>query len=329
MGALSACGADAAQEGQASSGRTATVEMAIQEGGLSSLPAIVAKQHGLFEKHGLDVQFVSVQGGAVLSSLVSGAVQFAVQAPQLVGTANQQGQDLRFFSGAIQSNNIVLVAPSTAGLPSTEDGASWEDVMRALKGKQVGIAALGASQEQWMNGLVKGAGMSIGDVTLVPVGVGASGIAALDSGQVDAIMTAPPAEQALVARGDVSVLLRLGDAGPFAGEMLTGYLATDDWLNANADVAKRLRQALDDGIRFIHSQANSQAVDRILMKEFAIKSPDARKAMLEPDGPLSRFDADIQCQSLERAITHLVDAGTLKPTADVCASMTWSAQHAK
>jgi NitT/TauT family transport system substrate-binding protein len=322
---LAACGgSDQSSGGGAPAQGTAKVQMAIQEGALSNLPAVVAQEQGLFKKHKLDVEFVPMQGGAVLSSLVSGAVQFVSQAPQLVGTAQEQGQDLRFFCPGVGSNWSVLAAPKSANLPSTASGADWQTVVRSLKGKKVGVAALGATQEQWMNGLVKGAGLAKGDITLVPVGVGPPAIAALDSEQVDAVLTQPSAEQALVARGDISALYHLDEAGPFASEMLTGYVASGKWLDANPEVAKRLCAAMTEAVTFFQDPANKTTVDGLLASTFAVKAPEAREAILASDGPITKFQRDLDCTGLEHAITNLQRSGTLKPAGNPCKTMLWN-----
>jgi ABC-type nitrate/sulfonate/bicarbonate transport system substrate-binding protein len=322
---LAACGgSEPTGGGGASAQGTTKVQMAIQEGALSNLPAVVAQEQGIFRKHRLDVEFVPMQGGAVLSSVVSGAVQFVSQSPQIVGTARQQGQDLQFFSGGVRSNWSVLAAQKSAGLPATSDGADWKAVIQGLKGKKVGIAALGATQEQWMNGLIKGAGLARDDITLVPVGVGAPAIAALDSKQVDAVLTQPSAEQALVARGDISILQRLDEGGPFAGEMLTGYIASAKWLDSHADVAKRLQQSLAEATQYFQDPANAKTIDALLIKTFGVKAPEARQAILASDGPISKFDTAADCAGLERAISNLEQAGTLKPTSEPCKTMLWT-----
>jgi ABC-type nitrate/sulfonate/bicarbonate transport system substrate-binding protein len=321
---FAACGGTEQPSGGGAAAQGTKVQMAIQEGALSNLPAVVAQEQGMFRKHQLDVEFVPMQGGAVLSSVVSGAVQFVSQSPQIVGTAQQHGQDLRFFAGGVRSNWSVLAAPKSAGLPSTSSGADWKAVIAGLKGKKVGIAALGATQEQWMNGLIRGAGLKRGDITLVPVGVGAPAIAALDSKQVDAVLTQPSAEQALVARGDISILQRLDEAGPFAGEMLTGYIASGKWLDSHADVAKRLNQALTEATQYFQDPANQKVIDATLVKDFGVKAPQARQAILASDGPISKFAGGLDCAGLERAISNLQQAGTLKPTTNPCKSMLWT-----
>jgi ABC-type nitrate/sulfonate/bicarbonate transport system substrate-binding protein len=218
----------------------------------------------------------------------------------------------------------VLAAPKSTNLPTTASGTDWQTVVRSLKGKKVGVAALGATQEQWMNGLIKGAGMKTGDVTLVPVGVGPPAIAALDSNQVDAVLTQPSAEQALVARGDISTLYHLDEGGPFASEMLTGYVATGKWLDANPDVAKRLCSAMTEAITFFQDPANQKTLDGMLASTFAVKAPEAREAILASDGPVTKFQRSLDCNGLEHAITNLQRAGTLKPAVEPCKTMLWN-----
>ena len=115
----------------------------------SNLPSIIASQQGFFEERGLTVEFVPLQGSALLSSIVSGSVQFFSQAPQLAAMAQSQGANLQFFCGNVPSNWTSVMAPADSGLPSTADGASWEEVILSLEGQRLGLSALGATQEFW------------------------------------------------------------------------------------------------------------------------------------------------------------------------------------
>src|SRR6185312_4715019 len=97
----------------------------------------VAKDQGILEKHGLDVEFTPAQSGAVMPpALVSGSVQLAAPTATVLVQAHEQGIDL------------VAVA-NTAAYPSAADGqivgrtGSGLKETRDLMGHKVGLPSLG------------------------------------------------------------------------------------------------------------------------------------------------------------------------------------------
>lgn len=318
----------AAVEGEptapAAPAETTVVRMGIQEGAGSNLPPIIAVQEGIFAEHGLEVEFVPLQGSALLSSIVSGSVDFFSQAPQLAATASQQGADLRFFCGNVPSNWTSVMAPVESDLPSTADGASWEEVMQALEGKRVGLAALGATQEFWIRALADEAGADVNTMTLTPIGVGPAAIAALDGGQIDAFLGYPFLEQQLVARGDVEVLFPFAEEGPLAGEMITGWIGAGEWLDANAATATAICDSLGEAMAFFQDEGNRDTVDAVLEQQFGIADAGVREEVLD-GGVLDVFDPELHCDRLEQAVSVFSEFGAAAAGSDLsCDTLFWS-----
>lgn len=301
---------------------TTTVLMGIQEGAGSNLPAVIAQQQGIFAEHGLEVEFVPLAGSALLSSLVSGSVAFFSQAPQMAVTAATQGAALQFFCGNVPGNWTSVMAPVDNDLPSIADGATWQEVMQALEGRRLGLAALGATQEFWTRALADAAGADADAMILTPIGVGPPAIAALDGDQVDAFLGYPFLEQQLVARGDVELLFSFSEEGPLAGEMITGFLATADWVQANPETASAVCESLGTAMAFFQDEANRDVVDQVLSEEFGIADQAVRDEVLD-GGVLELFDPELYCEPLEQAISVFNEFGSGAAAEVGCGELFW------
>ena len=87
-----------------------------------------------------------------------------------VGKLNQiiqnqlKGTDLKIVVGNEVKNFYNLIVANSVPLPNAASG--YPAVVRDLKGKRIGVNALGASTHLMMNALLKGAGLTPDDVTL-------------------------------------------------------------------------------------------------------------------------------------------------------------------
>lgn len=317
--------ASAGDDGEA--GPAPTLSMGIQEGAGSNLPSVVAREIGAFEEQGLDVEFVPLAGSALLGAVASGDIQFFSQAVQLVGQAIQSDVQLRFFCGSYPTNWSTILVPTAAGLTSTEEGATWQEALASLEGSTLGVAALGATQEHWILSLLRGAGVDEDALTLVPVGVGPSAVAALQGGQVDAVIGYSFINQQLAATGETEVLLTFDETGPeFLGDQMnTGFVAPLSWLEENPETADAVCTALGDAMAWAADEANAEQLGEILAgPDFGIDDPAVRDEILASDGILPNFSPEIDCERLERAADFFVEFGTFDPEPPIsCETAVW------
>src|SRR5690606_18172897 len=98
---------------------------------------------------------------------------------------------------ALQNNSFgVIIA-----LPP-EAAASYNGPAD-LKGKAIGVTAPGSSSAAAVHVLLAKAGLSLDDVSIVGVGAGAGAVAAMESGQIDAISNFDPVVAILERNGKV------------------------------------------------------------------------------------------------------------------------------
>src|SRR3990167_8735259 len=132
------------------------------------LPAWVAKETGIFQKNGLDVDLIFFTGGTTsILALVSGDVPITqVSGPGLINSV-LAGSDAVFIAAGMTSLNYVLMGKP--GLKTAEQ----------LKGGTVAISRFGSATDSIARFALKKIGLTPGkDVTIVQVG---SGPARLDA----------------------------------------------------------------------------------------------------------------------------------------------------
>jgi len=155
------------------------------------LPLWVAKDAGIFEKNGLDVDLqLSANGAAVMAALVSGKTQ----------VAQTGGSDA--VNAAAGGAEVVVVDVTTPNyayqLYVTGDIKTPAD----LKGKKIGISAFGSSDHIAL--LVAWPKLGIDpakDVSFIQVGGPSTRAAAMMSGAIQGDMTSPPNSLELDKKG--------------------------------------------------------------------------------------------------------------------------------
>lgn len=146
------------------------------------LPAWVAKEAGIFEKNGLDVQLIFFTGGSTAAmALVSGDTPMSqIAGPGLVNSA-LAGSDAVFVAAGITSLNYVLMGKPDIKTPEQ------------LKGGSVAISRFGSATDFIARYALSKIGLTPGkDVTIVQIGSGPDRLAAVLTGRVYAAVINPP-----------------------------------------------------------------------------------------------------------------------------------------
>jgi NitT/TauT family transport system substrate-binding protein len=190
------------------------------------LPGWVAKDAGIFERNGLDVQLIFFTGGTTsILALVSGDVPITqVAGPGLVNSA-LAGSDAVFVAAGITSLNYVLMGKP--GLKSTEQ----------LKGGTLAISRFGSATDSIARFALRRVGLTPGkDVTLVQVGSGPARLDAALTGKVSAAVINPPSSFIAEKKGLV-VLADVAKMGLVFQH--TGATTTRRFIRENPDIVRR------------------------------------------------------------------------------------------
>jgi NitT/TauT family transport system substrate-binding protein len=171
-----------------------------------------------------------------------------------------KGQRLRAFALQGRAPQIVLgINPKTmSGYKSPAD----------LKGKKIGVTAPGSSTNIVANFVLGKVGVKPDEVSIVGVGAGSGAVAAMRSGQIDAISNLDPVITLLQRSGDLKIITDtrvVADADKlFGGPMPAGCLyAPETLIERNPHTMQALVNAMVKADRWIQKAGPSDIVKAV------------------------------------------------------------------
>jgi NitT/TauT family transport system substrate-binding protein len=221
---------------------------------LCYLPTVLAKQLGEYDKAGLAVELVDLKGGSDALKAVLGGSADVVSGyfDHCVNLAAKK-QELQSFVVYDRYPGLVLVvSPShNAEIKSIKD----------LAGKKVGVSAPGSSTDFFLKFLLKKNGVDATGVAVIGVGLGATAVAAMQQGQIDAAVMLDPA--VTVLQGNHPDLRILSDTrtekdnqAVFGGDYPGGALyTTTAWIASHEKETQALTNAIVNTLKWIHSHS--------------------------------------------------------------------------
>lgn len=274
---------------QATAAPDATVKIMI--GGIDKviyLPAKLTEQLGYFKDEGLKVDLLTEPSGALAENvLLSGGVQ------GVVGFYDH-AIDLQSKGKCVQSVVQFADVPGEAELVSTAQ-ANKITKPSDFKGKKLGITSPGSSTDFLTQALAARAGIDGSDYTRVKAGAGATFIAALENGGIDAGMTTDPTIARLTSTGKAKVLLEMrtkeGTQAALGGLYPAASLYMDcTWIANNKPTVQKLANALVKTLGYI-STHSAEEIAATMPAEYAGDDPklyakaiNDSKSMFTPDG---------------------------------------------
>ncbi|MCG2644327.1 ABC transporter substrate-binding protein [Bradyrhizobium sp. CCBAU 11434] len=251
---------------------------------LCYLPTVLAKQLGEYEKAGLNVDLVDLKGGSDALKAVLGGSADVVSGyfDHCVNLAAKK-QELQAFVVYDRYPGLVLVvAPShTADIKSIKD----------LAGKKVGVSAPGSSTDFFLKYLLKKNGIDPAGTAVIGVGLGATAVAAMEQGQIDAAVMLDPS--VTVLKGSHPDLRILSDTRTqkdtletFGGEYPGGALySTAAWVAGHEKEVQALTNAMLSTLAWIHSHSPEEIMAK-MPEEMVGKNKDLYLAALKNTIPM-------------------------------------------
>ncbi|HLU98567.1 MAG TPA: ABC transporter substrate-binding protein [Thermobifida alba] len=272
------------------------------------LPVVIAEQEGMFEERGIELEIVeqptNLQGMQGLEATESDVGQVSVTT---LVQGWQAGNEGVFFCGGIDVIQTTLMAAPDSDLPSTEDGATWQEVLQALEGKKIGIQTpVGSGVQLLFAEALAEAGVE--DVTYVNVGAGSTtALAALENNSVDVIQINPTGTQYALDAGSGKPLVYLPD-GPRAYRDLygSGWVAPTEFVEERPETAAAFCDAVDEALGFIRDDANAQTTVSALAADTGV-SPQVAELVLEQ--VYDDFSTELDEETLTRTFDTYVELG--------------------
>lgn len=229
---------------------------------LCYLPTVLAKQLGEYEKVGLAVELVDLKGGSDALKAVLGGSADVVSGyfDHCVNLAAKK-QELQSFVVYDRYPGLVLVvSPKHTGkITSIKD----------LAGKKVGVSAPGSSTDFFLKYQLKKNGLDPAGTAVIGVGLGATAVAAMEQGQIEAAVMLDPA--VTVLQGSYKDLTILSDTrtqkdtlAVFSGEYPGGALySTTAWVKAHEKEVQGLTNAIMNTLKWIHSHTPEEIMAKM------------------------------------------------------------------
>lgn len=199
----------------------------------------VAQETGLFRRNGLETSLIYIAGASrVIQTMLAGDIQLAAAAPSAVVDVVSGGGDLVTVAGMVNIPAFYLVVR-----PEIHS-------VQELRGRPVGVTRFGASSDFAMRYLLRKAGLEPQkDVPILQMGGQPELAAAIDSRQIFAATTGPPAMVKMQKAGSKILIApkNLGFRFPHVG-----IVVRKSFLARQRDVVKNFIAGYAEGISLLY-----------------------------------------------------------------------------
>jgi sulfonate transport system substrate-binding protein len=257
------------------------------------LPTTLAEALGHYAAEGLDVELQDFEGGAkALQAVIGGSADVVSGYYDHTIQMAAEGREFIAFVTMLRYPGLVLV--------TSRQAADRVSTIGALKGGIVGVTSLGSSSQMFLNHLLTRHDVPVDSVSVTSIGAGATAIAAVERGRVDAGWLAEPTFTLVTRRNPgLRVLADLRDERGTAEAFGTttypsAVLYTEArWLNGNRDTAARLSRAIVKTLDWMRTHSEEDIAARtpaalrgadVALYVDALKSS---RAMFSTDGVMS------------------------------------------
>ena len=244
---------------------SAQTKVTIAVGGgscLCYLPTMLAKQLGEYERAGVNVEVVDFKGGSEsLKAVIGGSADVVSGYFDHCVNLAAKGQHLQAFVVYDRFPGFALVVSPkhTVEIKSIKD----------LANKKIGVSAPGSSTDFFLKYILSKNGVDPNSVGVIGVGLGATAVAAMEQGQIDAAIMLDPAVTVLQGRNsDLKILSdtrsQKDTLSVFGGEYPGGALYTKaDWIAAHPKEVQAMTNAILATLKWIHSHTAEEIADRM------------------------------------------------------------------
>ena len=244
----------------------ADAPITIMVGGINKiiyLPAKLTEALGYFKDEGLTVELQSQPAGVdAENQLIAGAVQ------GVVGFYDHT-IDLQSKGKEIEAIAVFGKVPGEVELVSTKAfNAGFKSMADAKGGKTLGVTGLGSSTDFLTRYLADRAGVASKEYSLLPVGAGATFIAAIKQDRIQAGMTTEPTVSELLKTGDAKVLVDLrteeGTKAALGGLYpAASFYVQNAWADSHKAEATKLARAFSKTMQWISTHSAEEIAEKM------------------------------------------------------------------
>ncbi len=233
--------------------------------GSNQVPMYVAKDLGIFDKYGLNVELVVITGGArSLQALFGGSTHSANMAAMAPVSAVLSGGDIVIVGAILNKSLQKFVARKEIRKPIE------------LRNKKIGIANFGGSSEFGALMALREWKIPLESVSLMIAGGGRERMLALEAGGIDGTLLSY-AEALSAAKKGMNVLAEMTELVPEFPDRL--IIVRRSYLEKERDSVKKFLQAISEGI--IKIRTDRERTVTSLMKHLRLDRQIAEDAYKE------------------------------------------------
>jgi NitT/TauT family transport system substrate-binding protein len=237
-------------------------------------PAFIAKDAGIFEKHGLDVTLTNLATTSLSPpALMAGSLQIASSSPPLLLLANDGGMDLVAVAGvaAMDEKHPRSSLLTRSGFTATK--------AQDFIGKKIARPGINSAIDLVLKKWLLDHGVPLNQVTLVETPFTQMGDL-MKAGQIDAAFELEPLRTRIIESGNGQKSVDIfSETKPHI--LASMYASSRSWAEAHRDALKAFRASLQDAMVFAHDHADEA---RDIQKKYvgAASTPDALELELNP-----------------------------------------------
>jgi len=229
---------------------------------LCYLPTMLAHELGEYKKAGVDVELVQFKGGSeALRAVMGGSAD--VVSGYFDHTVNLAAKNQMLQSFVVYDRYpgfALVVSPKHTGTINS---------IKDLANKKVGVSAPGSSTDFFLKYILRKNGVDPNSVAVIGVGLGATAVASMEQGEIEAAIMLDPAITLL--QGNHKGLKILSDTRSqkdtldvFGGEYPGGALYTRaDWIAKNEKAVQGMATAIIATLKWIHSHTPEEIADKM------------------------------------------------------------------
>ena len=281
--------------------------------GLGFMVEMYAQDTQLYQKHGVNMKMLQLNGLGTINAVIAGSVDFGEPSGGSVTRAAARGQPLLgivMFANKIPTE--LVLRKDVADSLHFDPKAPLAQRAALLKGRTIAVDAVNSVIDAYVGLLAKAAGFTHDDVHVTPMEP-PSMIAALQAKQIDGFAMAVPWTTMAVLDGS-AVMLASGAQGdsvgldPFAGTMVVTQPSTCE---KKPQLCEAVGQTFKEAIADMY--AHPDQAEAILAKRFPKTDPAVFHAAfltqmeVTPNPPVPTEKA------VENADNYNVGAGLMKP----------------
>jgi NitT/TauT family transport system substrate-binding protein len=225
--------------------------------------SFVARDAGIFQKHGLDARVVVFDAGSILAqAALSGQVKISVSSGPATIASRSQGADTIIVGACVNVLPYSIVAAK--GI------TNWDQ----LKGKKIAISRFGSGTDTAVRLVLKKFGLDPAkDVTIVQLGTQPSRVQALAAGAIDATIISPPLDITAKKQG-YPILVNIADLGiPYPQQVIE---TTDRFVRENPQAVKNFLKGFIEGVRY--ASTHKEETKKVMTKYLKTTDPEILEA---------------------------------------------------